>query len=65
MLTQTQKSQLLKDLLEFLSNNNYPKTAQLFADEADLSLIDVDPEGNKLVTKWKSILSLQKKISNL
>jgi hypothetical protein len=28
-------------------------------------LADVDPEGNKLEIKWKSILALQKKISAL
>jgi len=28
-------------------------------------LTEVDPEGNKLEIKWKSILSLQKKINNL
>lgn len=31
MLTQTQKSQLHKDLLEYLSNNNFEKTAATFA----------------------------------
>lgn len=30
-----------------------------------MSLADVDPEGNKLEIKWKSILTLQKKINNL
>ncbi len=25
----------------------------------------MDPDGNKLIIKWKSILSLQKKITNL
>jgi septal ring factor EnvC (AmiA/AmiB activator) len=28
-------------------------------------LIDIDPEGNKMIMKWKSIYSLQKKITNL
>lgn len=65
MLTQTQKAQLHKDLLEYLSNNNYTKTANIFAEEAELSSTDVDPEGNKLIIKWKSILNLQKKINNL
>lgn len=65
MLTQTQKTQLHKDLIEYLSNNNFPNTAQAFADEANVALSDVDPEGNKLIIKWKSILSLQKKISTL
>lgn len=65
VLTQTQKSQLHKDILEYLANNEFPKTASIFADEAELSLENVDPEGNKLEIKWKSILSLQKKITNL
>lgn len=34
MLTQTQRVQLHKDLIEYLSNNNFPNTAQSFADEA-------------------------------
>ena len=37
----------------------------MFADEAELNLDGIDPEGNKLEIKWKSILSLQKKINNL
>ncbi len=65
MLTQSQKTQLHKDLLQYLSNNDFAKTAELFADEAQLSLSEVDPESNKLIIKWKSILSLQKKISTL
>lgn len=65
VLTQTQKAQLHKDLLEYLANNEFPKTAQTFADEAELSVDNIDPEGNKLEIKWKSILSLQKKITNL
>ena len=28
VLTQSQKNQLHKDLLEYLANNNFPKTAQ-------------------------------------
>jgi hypothetical protein len=35
------------------------------SEEIGVSLADVDPEGNKLELKWKSILSLQKKIANL
>lgn len=34
VLTQSQKTQLHKDLLEYLANNEFPKTAQAFADEA-------------------------------
>lgn len=65
VLTQSQKTQLHKDILEYFVNNDFPKSAQTFADEAELSIESVDPEGNKLELKWKSILSLQKKISNL
>jgi hypothetical protein len=65
MLTQSQKAQLHKDILEYFVNNQFQKTAETFANEAELSLIDIDPEGNKMVMKWKSIYSLQKKITNL
>ena len=37
----------------------------MMTEEAGGTLADVDPEGNKLELKWKSILSLQKKINNL
>ncbi len=37
----------------------------MFSEEIGVSLADVDPEGNKLEQKWKSILALQKKITNL
>lgn len=46
-------------------NNELTKTANTFAEELDLNIADVDPDGNKLIIKWKSILSLQKKITNL
>lgn len=65
VLTQTQKTQLHKDFLEYLVNNDFPKTAPIFADEAQLSVDTVDPEGKKLEIKWKSILALQKKITTL
>ena len=65
VLTQSQKTQLHKDLLEYFVNNDLPKTAQALADEAELSIDSVDPDGKKLEIKWKSILSLQKKITNL
>jgi hypothetical protein len=65
MLTQSQKAQLHKDILEYLANNQFQKTAETFASEAQLLLSDVDSEGNKMVMKWKSIYSLQKKITNL
>jgi len=65
MLTQTQKAQLHKDLLEYLVNSEFTKTAAAFAEETELALSDVDSEGNKLIMKWKSILNLQKKINNL
>jgi platelet-activating factor acetylhydrolase IB subunit alpha len=65
VLTSKQKEQLNKDMLEYLVKNDYPKTAEVFAQEIEVSLADVDPEGNRLEIKWKSILTLQKKISVL
>lgn len=65
VLTASQKNQLNRDILEYLVKNEYSKAAESFADEIGSSLADVDPEGNKLELKWKSILSLQKKINNL
>ena len=64
VLTQSQKTQLYKDLLEYLVNNEFPKTAQALAEEAGVDIEAVDPEGKKFEIKWKSILSLQKKITN-
>lgn len=43
VLTQSQKNQLHKDMLEYLVNNELSKTAQTFAEEADLSIESVDP----------------------
>ena len=65
VLTQNQRTQLNKDILEYLSNNEYKKTAEVFAEESDLSLAEIDSEGKKMEIKWKSILSLQKKITTL
>lgn len=65
VLTQSQKTQLHKDLLEYLVNNDLPKTAQALAEEVGIDIEAVDPEGKKLEIKWKSILSLQKKITSL
>ena len=65
VLTASQKNQLNRDILEYLVKNDYSKAAETFAEEIGISLADVDPEGNKLELKWKSILSLQKKITNL
>lgn len=65
VLTASQKNQLNKDILEYLVKNDYPHSAECFAEEIGVALADVDPEGNKLEIKWKSILSLQKKINNL
>lgn len=65
VLTTNQKAQLNKDLLEYLANNDYPKTAAVFADEISANLEEIDPDGKKLEIKWKSILSLQKKITTL
>lgn len=33
VLTQNQKNQLNKDILEYLTKNDYTKTAQIFAEE--------------------------------
>jgi hypothetical protein len=65
MLTQSQRTQLNKDILEYLVKYSFTSTAETFSEEIGVSLVDVDPEGNKLELKWKSILSLQKKITNL
>lgn len=45
-------------------NNELPNTAEAFSIEADLCLDNIDPDGKRLEIKWKSILSLQKKITN-
>ena len=65
VFTVSQENQLHKDLLEYLVNNELPKTAHALAEEVGLDIDSVDPEGKKLEIKWKSILSLQKKITNL
>jgi platelet-activating factor acetylhydrolase IB subunit alpha len=65
VLTANQKNQLNRDILEYLVKNDYSATGEKFAEEIGVSLADIDPEGNKLEIKWKSILSLQKKINNL
>lgn len=65
VLTTNQKNQLNKDILEYLANNDYAKTASIFAEEISQSVEEIDPDGKKLEIKWKSILSLQKKISTL
>jgi predicted RNase H-like nuclease (RuvC/YqgF family) len=48
-----------------LVKNEYGEAAQKFAEQIAVSLADVDPEGNRLEIKWKSILTLQKKITAL
>jgi platelet-activating factor acetylhydrolase IB subunit alpha len=65
MLTPSQKSQLHREILEYLSASNFPLSADAFAGEAQLLLSEVDPEGTRMVMKWKSIYSLQKKIMGL
>lgn len=65
VLTTTQKAQLNKDILEYLVKNDYNKSSEIFSEEINVSLADIDPEGTKLEVKYKSILSLQKKINNL
>ena len=65
VLTSKQKDQLNKAILEYLVKYDYASSAEVFAEEIGSSLADVDPEGNRLEIKWKSILSLQKKINTL
>lgn len=65
VLTGSQKNQLNRDILEYLVKNQYVPAAEIFAEMIQISLTEVDPEGNKLEIKWKSILSLQKKINHL
>ncbi len=65
VLTENQKKQLNNDILEYLANNGYAKTSEVFASEIAIELDQVDPEGRRLEMKWKSILTLQKKINNL
>ena len=43
VLSQTQKNTLHKDILEYLANNDLPKTALALADETGLALESVDP----------------------
>ena len=38
VLTSSQKNQLNKDLLEYLVKNEYPKTAEIFSEEINVSL---------------------------
>lgn len=65
MLSNAQSLELKKAILEYLSNSQFDQTARAFAEEAGLNLAEVDPEGQKLCLKWKSIISLTKKITNL
>jgi hypothetical protein len=65
MLSNAQSIELRKAILEYLHNTNFTESAKVFADEAKLNLQEVDPEGQKLTLKWKSIISLTKKIGNL
>ena len=43
MLTQNQKVQLNKDILEYLVKNSFASTAEIFAEEINAILADVDP----------------------
>ena len=65
MLSKTQTEELNKAILEYLVNAQFADTAKVFAGETNLKAEDVDPEGQKLSLKWKSIISLTKKIANL
>lgn len=48
VLTQSQKSQLNRDILEYLVKNEYPRAAEQFSEEIGVGLTEIDPEGNKL-----------------
>ena len=53
-----------KSILEWLFNKNFIKSSEAFMSEAKLKKEDAT-KGNKLDKKWGTILSLQKKISDL
>ena len=65
VLTKSQRTQLNKDILEYLVRSEYLSSAEVFASDICASLDDVDSEGNRLEVKYKAILSLQKKINRL
>ena len=48
VLTQNQRSQLNKDILEYLLKSEYARSAEIFSEEIGVQLSEVDPEGNKL-----------------
>lgn len=48
VLTTNQKTQLNKDLLQYLTNNEYERTAAVFAQQIGISLEEIDPDGKKL-----------------
>jgi hypothetical protein len=48
VLSQSQQLELNKGILEYLQNNGYEATAKAFAEEVQLNIDDVDPEGKKL-----------------
>ena len=53
-----------KSILEWLLVKNYKTSAEIFMQETNLQISDAT-KGNKLDKKWGTILSLQKKISDL
>eukprot|EP00825_Cyclidium_porcatum_P043847 TRINITY_DN6321_c0_g1_i1.p1 TRINITY_DN6321_c0_g1~~TRINITY_DN6321_c0_g1_i1.p1 ORF type:complete len:316 (+),score=44.53 TRINITY_DN6321_c0_g1_i1:185-1132(+) len=68
VLTEKQKGELNKGILEYLNNNSYKKTAQLFEDECKLTFDQNEFKGtmqNILEKKWLSIVRLQKKVMEL
>ena len=65
VLTSNQKTQLNKDILQYLANNDYQKTAAVFAEQISANIEELDPDGKKLEIKWKSIQKKKKKITTL
>lgn len=63
MLTKRDE-EINKCILEWLLNKKYTKSSEAFMQETNLKKEDAS-KGNKLDKKWGTILSLQKKISDL
>ncbi|MDR3734017.1 MAG: WD40 repeat domain-containing protein [Acidobacteriaceae bacterium] len=64
VLTEKQRGELHKAILDYLRSNGYEKTYQQFRDEAKVPEAG-PPTENVLEKKWVSIIRLQKKIDDL
>lgn len=69
VLTNKQKEELNKAILEYLKNSNYPETAQLFQQESS-TVLDANEKPNAAMSdilekKWLAIYRLQKKVMEL